>query len=149
MKIILKQDVRGVGRKYEVKNVADGYGRNFLIARGKAGMATPEATRNAERALALAEKERAEREIAAAETIKKLDGQMVAVSAKANEKGSLFAGFSAEHVAALLDGKGYKGITINTLKINEPLKTTGEHIISLLLNGKKIGEFTLKVEREI
>ncbi|MBI1998931.1 MAG: 50S ribosomal protein L9, partial [Parcubacteria group bacterium] len=48
MKIILKEDVRGVGRKGEAKNVADGYGRNFLIARGKAEIATPQAVKNAE-----------------------------------------------------------------------------------------------------
>lgn len=149
MKIILKEDIRGVGRKHEVKNVADGYGRNFLIARGKAWVATPQTIKNAESALALSEKEKAGREAAAAETIKKLDGQVVSVSTKANEKGSLFAGLSGEHIAALLDEKGYRGITAEVLKINEPLKSTGEHTVTLLLNGKKAGEFTLKVEREI
>lgn len=148
MKIILREDVRGVGRRYEIKNVADGYGRNFLIARGKAEIATPQTIKNAERMLASAEKEKAGRETAFAETIKKLNSQTVSISAKASEKGSLFAGLSNAQVAELLGKRGYEGITAETLKIDEPLKTMGAHSVVLLLNGKKIGEFTLKVEKE-
>ncbi len=148
MKIILKEDVRGVGRKGEAKNVADGYGRNFLIARGKAEIATPQAVKNAEGALALAEEERAKKEAVIGEDIKKLNGETIAVFAKSNEKGSLFAGLGNEHVAAFLEKRGYKGITAEVLKIDEPIKTAGDHIVPLLLNGKKTGEFTLKVEGE-
>ena len=148
MKVILKEDVRGVGRKYDVKNVADGYGRNFLIARGKAEFATSQAEKNAKSALHAAEAERAGSEATLAEDIKKLNGETIAVSAKANEKGSLFAGFSNEHIAEFLEKKGYKGITAEVLKIDEPLKTVGDHAVSLFLSGKKAGEFTLKVEKE-
>ncbi|MBI3074731.1 MAG: 50S ribosomal protein L9 [Parcubacteria group bacterium] len=148
MKIILKEDVRGVGRKYEVKNVADGYGRNFLIAQGKAALATPQAVKNAESALRAAEAEKTKREAALGEDIKKLNGETIAVFAKANEKGSLFAGLGNEHVAAFLEKKGYKGITAEVLKIDEPIKTAGDHAVPLFLNGKKAGEFTLKVGKE-
>ena len=117
MKVILKEDVRGVGRKYEVKNVADGYGRNFLIARGKAEVATPQTIKNAEWVLATAEAGKAKREVVLAEDIKKLDGGTVAISVKANEKGSLFAGLSSEYVITLLEKKGYKGIIAEVLKI--------------------------------
>src|SRR3989344_2813830 len=105
MKIILKEDVRGVGRKYEVKDVADGYARNFLIARGKAALATPQAEKNAEGALRAAEAGRVKMETALAENIKKLDGEVVVISAKANEKGSLFAGLGSVHLASLLEKK--------------------------------------------
>ncbi|MBI2099649.1 50S ribosomal protein L9 [Candidatus Uhrbacteria bacterium] len=148
MKVILKEDVRGVGRKHEVRNVADGYGRNFLLARGKAALATPQAVKNAGSALALAEAERAKKEAALGEDIKKLNGETIVVFAKANEKGSLFAGLGNEQVAALLKKMGYKGITAEVLKIDEPIKTAGDHIVPLLLGGKKAGEFTLKVEKE-
>ncbi len=147
MKIILKEDVRGVGRKGEAKNVADGYGRNFLIARGKAEIATPQAVKNAEGALALAEEERAKKEAVIGEDIKKLNGETIAVFAKSNEKGSLFAGLGNEQVAALLEKKGYR-ITAEVLKIDEPIKTAGDHVVPLLIGGKKAGEFTLKVEKE-
>ena len=48
MKIILKEDIKGVGRKYEVKNVADGYANNFLIPKKLAEYASPEAVKKAE-----------------------------------------------------------------------------------------------------
>ena len=148
MKIILKENVKGVGRKYEVKDVADGYGRNFLIARGKAELATPQTIKNAGDALVSAEKEKTGREATAAEAIKKLNGGTVSVSAKANEKGSLFAGLGSEHISTLLEEKGYKGIAASVLGIEEPIKTVGNHPVTLLSNGKKAGEFTLKVEKE-
>ena len=144
MKVIFKEDVRGVGRKYEVKNVADGYARNFLLLCGKAEQATPEAIARAEAARAkysvLAEK--------AGEALRSLSGTKLTFSAKANEQGALFAGIGADDIAALI--KKEKGVAFSPahIDISEPIKHTGEHVVLLLAEGKQVGTLSLIIEKE-
>ncbi len=149
MKIILKEEVRGVGRKYEIKDVADGYARNFLIARGKAEVATADTERRAKKALELHEKERVEAEAANSTLLKSLAGKEIIISAKANEKGSLFAGIGEEQVVVAAKEHGHGGISPGNIHLHEPIKTTGTHSVELRVHGKKVGEFAIKIEREL
>ena len=149
MKVIFKEDIRGIGRKYEVKNVADGYARNFLLARGKAELATPQAIVRALKVSAMREKEEADALTALGTQLKSIAGKEITISVKANEKGSLFAGIGGEQIAALLHKQGHGDMPHDTFRIENPIKTTGNHIITLFLHGKKTGEFVLKVEKQL
>lgn len=106
MKVILKQDVRKIGRKGEIKDVADGYARNFLLAKGLADIATSqiiEKVRQEEaknKAVALKLKEDM---VALAE---KISSENIVVKAK-GKGGKLFGSVGAKDVVAALAGKGF------------------------------------------
>jgi large subunit ribosomal protein L9 len=146
MKVILLDNIRGIGRIGDVKEVADGYARNFLLARGKARPATSAAARDAEtlmarkrEALGVAREE--------AESLRaKMTGLSVTVGGAANAKGTLFAavdpGVIAEKLSSVLH------VRIDPLQIHptDHLKTVGEHTIGISLPGGVTGQMTVVVE---
>lgn len=147
MKVILKEDIKGVGRKYEIKNVADGYANNFLIPRKLAEFATPEAIKKAE-VLKLASD--AEIQIKA----KLLDKQIeilkdvrVKISKKANDKGHLFEKIHEREITETLKRDARIEIPEEMILIENPIKEIGEHKIRVKSQDKG-GEFVLVVERE-
>ncbi len=100
MKVVLKQDVKGLGKKGELVNTSDGYARNFLFPRNLASEANAQAMaelKNKEQA----EKYRIETETAAAKAdAAKLEGKTVRISAKAGQNGKLFGSVTAKEIAA-------------------------------------------------
>ena len=125
MKVIFNVDVRGQGKKGELKEVSDGYARNYLLPR----KLTSEATTDNINALKLKEKARAAqmaREKAEAEAnAKKLGEITVTVRAKAGDKGKLFGSVTSQEISDAL--KAQHGIEIEKNKIvqPEPIKTFG------------------------
>ena len=133
MKVLLIKDVKSLGKTGEIKEVKDGYGRNFLIAKGFAKPATQEVlTDHAEQK----KKEEAElaKEIATLkELAAKLDKVEIIITKKMGENGHLFGSITKEEVAhALLE---QHGIEIDKKHINEKLhiKTVGEHDLDFKL----------------
>lgn len=107
MKVILKADVKGSGKKGELVNVSDGYARNFLLPRGLAMEATAQ-TLNDLKHKEQAERDRVEREKAAARaTAKELEGKTVRIHAKGGTGGRLFGSVTSKEVAETL-AKQYK-----------------------------------------
>ena len=110
MKVIFLEDVKGSGKKGEVKNVSDGYARNFLIGRGLAVEATPKNMNLLDGQKASAqhkkdvEKKNAE-DIAAA-----VNGKTVKAAAKAGNGGKLFGSVTASHIAELIEKQDGKKI---------------------------------------
>ena len=129
MKVIFQQDVRGQGKKGEMKEVSDGYARNFLLPRNLAVIATADnlnAMKLKEKAKAAqAAKERAE----AQENAKKLEQVEVKVFAKAGSNGRLFGSVTSKEIAEALEAQ--HGIVIEKNKIvqPEPIKTFGKYDI--------------------
>ena len=124
MKVVLIQDVKGLGKKGELVNVSDGYARNFLLPRKLATGADSQAMSELKNKEA-AEKHRIETEIAyAKELAGKLDGKTVKLSAKAGANGKLFGSVTAKDVAqAVSESFGIEG---DTKKINvEDIKSFG------------------------
>ncbi|MBU2037237.1 50S ribosomal protein L9 [Patescibacteria group bacterium] len=130
MKVILSQDVPKVGKINEVKEVADGYARNFLLANGLAKPATEAALAQLEILKAdLARK--AEADLKAQEEIAtQIDGQEFEIIVKADAKGKLYGSLTPLKITKFLQEKGFE-ITKNNLKMAESIKTTGEHEIVL------------------
>ena len=99
MKVVLKENVKGLGKKGELVNTADGYARNFLFPRGLAIEANAQAMselKNKEQA----EKFRIATEVAAAEkNAKALEGKTLKISAKAGQNGKLFGSVTAKEIA--------------------------------------------------
>jgi large subunit ribosomal protein L9 len=125
MKVILLKDVKKVGKKNEIKEVSDGFARNFLLPKKLAILATKAETRKAEER---AEKIRLQAEADLAknqEVIVKLEGFEIEVPAKAGIEGNLYAAVSSAQISKVLQTKGFE-IKKNQIKIDEPIKELGE-----------------------
>lgn len=130
MKVILLQDIPKIGKKFDVKEVADGYARNFLLPKGLIKPATEEALKTLE-AEKLAAAKKAEEELKMVEqTVSQLDGQEIEIFSKADESGKLFGAITPLKIAKVLKEKGFEAKK-NQIKIAEPIKTIGEHEITL------------------
>jgi large subunit ribosomal protein L9 len=145
MKIILKQDIKGVGRKYEVKDVADGYANNFLIPRKLAEYASPDAVRKAEISKATAVAEIEIREKLTEKQIEMLQSVKIILQKKASEKGHLFEKIHPAEISEALKEQAKIEIDPEFIKLKEPIKEIGEHAVVVEV-GKNKGEFKVVVE---
>ena len=139
MQIILLQDVRGVGKKFEVKNVSDGYVRNFLLPRGLVKPVTPQnlaeikAIQQQQSQIASASAERL------AELSRTLNGLKLKFTVKTDPTGSMFGSVSSDMILKKLRSEGLLGKERVEVKLEHPLKTLGEHQVEVdLKNGTKI-----------
>lgn len=132
MKVILKSAVDNLGRAGEIKDVAVGYARNFLLPRGLAELATPSAVtywekgRQKRAALVQAEVK------AAAELAEKLAGVNLTFSMPASEEGKLFGSVGKTDVLKSLKAAGYD-VPKNSVRLETAIKTVGEHEVELRL----------------
>ena len=123
MKVILKADVKGTGKKGDIVEVSDGYGKNFLVKKGLAEVATASGINEVNQKKAAAEFHRAEEIKAMKELAAKLNGQTVTVKIKVGENGKLFGSVTSQNVAQALMEKGFD---IDKKKIRmESVKTLG------------------------
>ncbi|HEX7095882.1 MAG TPA: 50S ribosomal protein L9 [Acidimicrobiales bacterium] len=134
MKIVLRNDVRGVGRKGDVLDVADGYARNYLLPKGFALVATRGVEAQAE-AMRKARQARSEAERAEAlELAKVLDGVTVRVSAKAGREGKLFGSVSASDIASAISAQFNADVDRRSIEIAQPIKSVGTHSVRATLH---------------
>lgn len=143
MKVILLKDVARVGRKFDVKDVPDGYALNMLIPNKLAERATAAAVTRLEREKTLHEKD----EAAAGERFKTmldaLKDSQISITAEANEQGSLFKAIHDDEIIAALKEKGF-AVESRQIVIPEPIKTLGDHTVELS-SGEHRGEITVAV----
>lgn len=131
MKVILLQDVPNVGKKYEVKNVSDGYGRNFLLAKNLAKIATIQAVQAAEKEKKRTEGEKKLHEDLLIKNLEGLEGLKIEVKAKANKKGHLFAAIHPEEIAKILKEQEHLDIPAEMIELSQPIKEIGEYKIKV------------------
>lgn len=126
MEVILKQDVKGLGYKDDLVTVANGYGRNFLLPKGIATLATESARKmHAETMKQRAFKEEKLRKEAAANA-EKLAGVSIKVGAKAGESGKIFGSVTNIQVAEALVKAGYN-VERRNIEIAEDIKQLGSY----------------------
>ena len=132
MKVILRRDVKGLGHEGDMKEVKDGYARNFLLPSGAAAVADRGAIANWERHRDQREERdrnvRADAE-AAAERLRQLT---LEVPVKAGERGRLFGAVTSHQIADLIHREGIE-LDRHALHLREPIKTLGEHRIDVRL----------------
>ena len=123
MKVLLTADVKGTGKKGDVVEVADGFGRNFLIKKGLATVANAANVHDAAQKKAAQEFHRAEEVKAIKALAASIDGKKVQVKIKTGENGKTFGSVTAAHVAAALADAGYE---VDKKKIKmDAVKTVG------------------------
>ncbi len=126
MKVILLTDVKGVGRRNEIKLVADGYGRNFLLARKLADLATPENIKNNELRVKSYELRGDKNETEIKKRLEELSGKTFEIKRKSNEQGTLFDSLDKNEIAELLN------INPELINLEHPIKHVGAHTIELV-----------------
>ncbi len=144
MKVILKADVKTLGKKGDVVEVADGYGKNFLIKKGLAQAATASSVHEAAQKKASAEFHKAEEVKALKELAATLEGKTVVVKIKTGENGKMFGSVNSQHVAAALTEMGFD---IDKKKIKmDGVKTLGSFPAEIRLMEGVSAKITVSVE---
>ena len=131
MKVILLKDVANVGRKFETKEVNSGHAQNFLIPKGLAIIATPQAIKMAKTEVAKIEGERKVMEDLIAKNIKDLDETTIRINGKANEKGHLFAGIHKEELVKEIKKQTELDLAPEFIDLEHPIKQLGEYTVSV------------------
>ena len=145
MKVIFQQDVKGQGKKGELKTVSDGYARNYLLPRGLAMEATTD-NLNAYKLKEKAKAAQAAREKAEAqENAKKLEGVQVIVRAKAGGAGKLFGAVTSQEICDALKEQFDIDIEKNKIVQAEPIKTFGSYTVKAKLGYEVSGSINVLV----
>jgi large subunit ribosomal protein L9 len=137
MKIILLKEVQGLGHSGEIKEVADGYARNFLIVKGLADFVTKhnldvlEAQKKKLEKLAV--KARKDKQKLA----KKINGQEFEIKSRADDKGTLYSKITAKTIAQELIKQGIN-IEDKEIKLDEAIKKVGKYEVELNLGGEGV-----------
>ena len=147
MKVILLDDVTKVGRRGEVRDVSDGYARNFLIPKKLALSASAGNLKNLEH-IKRQQDAKADRIKADAEALRaKIEALVYEERRQASEEGKLFGSVTSQDVADFL---GTRGVPIERKRItlDEPIKALGEHLVSMRLHQDVTAQLRVNIVRE-
>jgi large subunit ribosomal protein L9 len=130
MKVILRQDVKGLGREGDLKDVKDGYARNFLLPTGKAAVADKGAVANWERHRDQREERDRSIRADAEATAEKLRELRLEIPVKAGDRGRLFGAVTSHQIADLIARNGIE-LDRHALHLREPIKALGDYRIDV------------------
>ena len=143
MKVLLTADVKGTGKKGDVVEVADGYGRNFLLKKGLATIANASNVHQAQQQKEAAQFHKAEEVKALKELAAKINGKVAEVKIKTGENGKTFGSVTASHVAAALTEQGFD-VDKEKIKI-DAIKTLGSYPAEVRLMEGVVAKITVQV----
>ena len=146
MKVILKQDVKGIGKKDEIHEVSDGYARNFLFPRKLAAVADASAVNIARGKEAAADFHEAENVAAAQAVAAKLEGKTVVIKAKGGASGRLFGKVTAKDVAEALSKVAGTVFDKRKVELERDIKDFGTYSATVKLHPGVSAAFKVKVE---
>ena len=133
MKVILIKDVENLGNAGDVKEVANGYARNFLIPGGYVEVATKSAVERAEKIKIEKEKVAKEGLKGIEEIAEKLESVSIIIKAKADDSGKLYAAIKSKEIFKSLNDKGFK-ISEDKIVIEKPIKELGDYEVIINLD---------------
>ncbi|SFB52872.1 large subunit ribosomal protein L9 [Cohnella sp. OV330] len=147
MKVIFLQDVKGQGKKGQVKEVSEGYARNFLLPKGYVQIATDGAKKTLDQIQASVDKKKMQEKEDAKALAAKLGEMTVVIKAKAGEGGRLFGAITSKQIAEALEKQK---ITIDKRKIelDDPIRTLGVTQVPLKLYPDVKGTLNVQVSEE-
>ena len=147
MKVILKEDVQNLGQQGDVVEVKPGYARNYLMPQKLAILFTKQQKKSIEEAQ-IVEKRKLEREKDQLESVlKQVEDLNLSLKMQSEEDNKLFGSVTKLDIVKLLEENG---ITIDKkyIDLSSPIKTLGEHKVSIVFTKEMSGSFTLAVEKE-
>lgn len=147
MKVILLKNVKDVGKKYEIKEVKEGYARNFLFPKELAKPASPEALKWLELQKEIISK-KAEDELREIQDFaSNIDGQELLICVKIGDEGQLFESVNAQKIADKLKEQGFE-IKKSQVMLAEPIKELGEFPVKLKLEHNLEAEIKVIITEE-
>lgn len=147
MKVILLEDIENIGKKFELKEVADGHARNFLIPRGLVKKATREALKWLETQKEVVA-QKAEQELKAIQDLaSSLDDVEVPIQVKVGEEGQLFESIPSQKIAERLKEMGFD-VKKSQIRLEEPLKELGEFPVKITFDHNLEAEIRVIVSEE-
>ncbi len=147
MKVILKDDVKSLGKMGAVVNVADGYARNYLLPKGLAATANERNIRVLEHEKRIIEAKAKKLKKAAQSLKEKLSGMALTIKAKAGEEEKLFGSVTSMDIAAALKAEGIE-LDKRKILLEEPIKRLGDYTVSVRLHPEETAELNIKVVPE-
>jgi large subunit ribosomal protein L9 len=148
MKIVMRQDVPKVGEAGTIQTVSNGYARNYLIPKGLAVVATDGELKVATHNIAVKERKITRQEDQVRSLADKIDGQRLVFTARAGDQGRLYGSITATDVATSLAQKIGEDIDRRRVVLDDPLRTLGEHSVTLHLVGRLRPQITVVIEAE-
>lgn len=132
MKVILTKDVKTLGKAGEIKEVSDGYAKNYLIKNGLAKLATTSSIAENKSQKDAADFHYAEQKKEAQNLADKLRGKVVRLAIKSGENGKIFGSITAQNISESLEQIGFR-IDKKKIDLNTPIKTIGIHEVEIRL----------------
>lgn len=147
MKVIFKKDVKGQGKKGEIKEVSEGYARNFLLPRGLVAPANDSNVKqiNNQKAAEARKKDREKQE--AQDLAQKIEALTIQLKAKAGEGGRLFGSITSSRIAEELEARKIK-IDKRKIILDEPIRTLGVTVIHIKLHTDVKADLKVQVIEE-
>ena len=146
MKVIFLKDIPRVGKRYDIKDVNDGYAMNFLLLRGLAEQATPKAIAQLEQRKKTIAIEREVQEELLMKNLEEIKGKVLHIKAKADEKGHLFSGIHSKEIVEAMKSEHHADISEEFIILEKPIKEIGEYEIRIEIKNKK-SSFKLIVDK--
>jgi len=147
MKVILREDIDGLGKSGELVTVKDGFGRNYLLPRKKAVLANEQNLRQLDHEKAVITARNAKLKGAAEEQAKKVGAIKVTIKRKVGEQDKLFGSVTALDIAEAIAAQGQQ-VDRRGIHLPEPIKTVGSHEVELRLHRDVVAKLKVEVVPE-
>ncbi|MHB0869191.1 MAG: 50S ribosomal protein L9 [Chloroflexota bacterium] len=148
MKVLLLQDVKGVGEAGQIKEVAEGYARNYLIPKKLAAAATTGALKELEARQAAEKKRQSKVDEEMRDLAKKISASSITVRSKVGEGGKLYGSITTGDVAEAMEKQLGQTVDKRKIEIEEPIRHVGEYKIPVKLSKNVSTTVNLVVEGE-
>ncbi len=146
MEVLLLKDIKRLGKAGETKKVADGYGRNYLIARGLAVLATSGAIHRTEVHKAIEEQREERIRTDGSALAERLAEITLTFKVKASEKGRLYGSVTAADIAVEIEKQTGHPIDKRKIELEEPIHLLGTHKVPVRLMSNLVPEISVVVE---
>jgi large subunit ribosomal protein L9 len=145
MKVILADDVRGLGHRGDTVNVKPGYARNYLFPQGTAYEATEANIRRLGEEKKKYDEKMLREQAVAQSAAKSVEGITVVIAKKAGEEGHLYGSVTASEIADALSAKGIE-VDRRRVELAEPIRRLGSHIVHVRLHRDVVATLTVEVQ---
>lgn len=144
MRVILTEDVPHVGNMGEIVRVSDGYGRNYLIPKGLAMLATEQRTKEFAHKQAVIEHKKNKLKSEALEAAKKIEAVSVKIMRAANDEGKLHGSVTNRDIADALNAKGVE-VDRRKIVLDQPIRDLGEYDVEIRLVADVVAKIKVEV----
>jgi large subunit ribosomal protein L9 len=146
VKVIFMEDIPNVGEKGEIKDVAAGYARNYLIPKGLAQQATPGRLKDLKMQAEAKARKTAQAIQAAEKMVAKIEGKQVTIKVKAGEEGRLFGSVTSADIAQALAAQGIK-VDKKKIELDDYIKSLGDYTVQIKLHPEVATSVNVIVEK--